>query len=287
MKIIKLLIRWWVITPLMLFLGLAILSYTWRPLESPSVKEDRLRALCCLGLKQINLQLFQYAKNKGQGIYFPDRLETLIEAGYLQDKHILECGCLAEYHYFTGLRTDMPGNLVLLMEKQALHRVTWDDGTSENRGWVIFLDGTVRLGLRPGDEKIIYSLMEQAMSLANAQNTTELFQVLQNTKLVNDQAKAMALWRLRQLSSIGWTQQEWGTVMKYLGSRSAEVSRQAALLLWKNNRKDALFVALNSLNNDNYFVRRDTWQTLFPRGPKLGYLSPKIAVEWATAHWEE
>lgn len=283
----QLLVRWWVKWPTIFFLLLAILAIAWRPSESESVKQNRICMLGKFGIKKITLQLFAYAQDKGEGLYFPDNLETLLQTGYLPTADILKCGPQKiGYHYFTGLRTDMPSNLILLMEERAEHLIEWPNGTSRKFGWFCLLDGSTYLGVNNFNQKNIITSMKQAGDLVHVQDANFLLQTLQQE--TNEQVQAMALWRLRQIGTIGWRNQEWNVIIKCKDSKYSEVKRQSALLLWNYNRKMALPIIITALNNDNYFIRRDTWNVLFKhKGPKLGYLSPQLAIEWATTHYND
>ncbi len=241
--------------------------------ESEEVQLERQKHLCWFALKRIGVALLQYAEKEGQGAFPPD-LETLIQKKYLDDAAILHCKAMpdAGYTYIPGLRLDMPGNIPLIVETNAPHWVMLSASSKERRGFVLFSDFSVFLAIPRRQEKRVIQEAKEAVALTQSNDTSKLVQILQMSS-TNERVKAMALWKLRALNHTG----DWNVIVGCLSSRSGEVSRQAALLLWQKDRQQSLPTIQRAMLQDNYFIRKNTWATIFPEYiHDIRFISPDL-----------
>ncbi len=256
-----------------LFMLLLALYFLGKVQESEDAALERKKWVCYLAFKKIAVALCQYAQNEGQGIYYPQTLQELVDKKYISED-ILSCTSNLKYQYVPNLRMDMPGNLVLLIETDTPH-ITKTLKGKENRGFIMFSDLSIYLMVRPGEKEKWLAETHEAINLTQSNDSFALSTILRNTNSTS-QTKALALWKLRQFESL-W---DAAFISNFLVSRSLEVSRQAALLLWKKEPEKSREILTKILaTDDSYWVRRDTWKAIFPQDTSLDYISAETSIK--------
>ncbi|NUM35446.1 MAG: hypothetical protein HUU50_12940 [Candidatus Brocadiae bacterium] len=253
-------------------LSLAVLSQVSVPEESSQIKNSRLTYSCYFSMKKIGVALLQYADQEGDGLYFPNDLSVLVKKQYLSCESCLFCGCQPEvsYHYFPGLRKDMPHNMAILMEKNAPHSSSRQKG--EKTGFCLFLDFSGPYRILEGDDRFLIQDMQKALLVAKENDKEVLLKILDDS-LQNERSKSMSLWKIRQLGIPVFST----NIPEYLYAQSPFLSKEAAYAVFPWNEKMASDVLYFSLYDSNYFIRKSAWEKLFSGTSNIGFISPGIS----------
>lgn len=302
------------VIPILILLGV------WGIQEPREIREWHLSGTCDFSLHKIGKALLEYSAKDSASHEFPPDLEILLRRHYLPHKGLLSCGknTSKPYYYFSRLRSDMPGNLPLLVEADYPH-IYYDNNSGEvlQYGRYLTLDFTTYF-VRQGKEDVAQLIQkgEQARQLMENNNHEYLLnqlelstQSLAEGRVVDGVRNflwdAAILWKLRQesdVSSLYRVKKYWAVLARTLASwernfapdipvnrlpdyyREAQgAAREVAYLRWRWEKRDARQILARDLSHSNYFIRKNAWHLLSGSAtlpfPELGFISPKICQD--------
>ena len=252
--------------------------------ESKERKQERLNTMCYLAFKRISKAIIEYTENEGKQLYLPPTLETLVQNNYIKSQDLFYCGCKLKkkYYYIKNLRCDMPGNIPVLLEKDASHSLIYDGKKIDNLGFVAYLDFSVKY-MRKVNINFLIQKTQEALKISQNDNIKVLFQKLISNDH-NKQMQSLILWKLGELNLKLVNKFE---IKNYLHSYNFWVALQAAITLVKHEDKSGLPLLLNSLSHENYFTRKRIFSYIFrKKNSNINFISQSFSKKVAKKYFQ-